>query len=90
MKQYDKVYTPVEVKEAIHNGVWLIATGKVSISDEGAKMELVHQHLKEHTDVVVLTLEELKEVWQAAFYHNADAEHAPGLKSYLTSKGINI
>ena len=57
-------YIPVPVKKAVANGVVLISTHKVTITDEKAKLEFTEkQHLKEVTNVYVLTQEEFdKEV----------------------------
>lgn len=58
MKTFDKIYIPVPVEETTENGVVLIATGKVTVSNEGAKIEFIQQHLKEQDDMIVFSKEE--------------------------------
>jgi len=49
MKPDTIVYLSVSVDQCTKNGEYIIATGKIVVSDESAKMEFIHQHLKSIT-----------------------------------------
>lgn len=59
MEKFEKIYIPTFIKEAAKDGVVLIATGKCTISNEGIKMEMIHQHLNEKANVIVTNQDEL-------------------------------
>jgi hypothetical protein len=96
MKQYNKIYIPVQVDEAAENGRFLIGTHEVTVTDDKGKLGFCQEHLKEVQNVIVLTIEELSELWNAG-YRAARADlkmetKKPALdfEKYLQSKGIDI
>jgi hypothetical protein len=78
MKQYDKIYVPHP-------------TGDYEVCEIGFEDPERGRFVNEE-NVIVLTMEELKEIWMAGF-NRADPENtdpAPTFQSYLKAKGITI
>lgn len=83
MKQYDKIYVPHDPKM---HGVYMDDNYRVShegfVGPTGHPVEVFPMH-----GVIVLTLEELKDVWESA----SAMPDLPGvLELYLKSKGIEL
>lgn len=94
MKQYDKAYVPVN--QMATTGIYLIATSRISTSPLVTVSAPIKQEvLEEHKSLVLTTIEELRELWDAA--QDSLADDAFGIKNatrtiseYLTSKGVTI
>ena len=80
MKIHKKLYIPVTVEEAAYNGTILIATGKGTVTDDKAKFEICHQHLKEIEGGMVLTAGEFFTIL------NLDEEEREVLKKLIVEK----
>jgi hypothetical protein len=79
MKQYDQIYVRNNLDQ---NETKLMVIGQGDEYPLGGITEI--------ENVIVLTIEELKDLWMAGF-NRADPENtgpAPTFQSYLTSKGI--
>ena len=100
MKQYDKIYIPVN--QMSNDGIYLIASSKTTtkpLSTISFPLQS-KEWLEEHRNMIVLTMEEAKELWEAAEtwilsgpnsknYKGEIVRSNPDFATYLQSKGIN-
>ena len=85
MKQYDKIWVPIPHSEAVKD----CESRAIGVN-----------YFKPEKDVIVLTLEELREVWEACYdqrewMHSkyrktTDTPCPPDFREFLTSKGIKL
>lgn len=80
MKQYDKIYIPINPGEHVAKTPWILEGGHIKTD------------VQEYSSVIVLTIEELREVWQAGerakhFEANPNAKYID-FNSYMERKGI--
>jgi hypothetical protein len=78
MKQYDKIYVPCDENDSALFAAW----GEEAADYVGA--------IQEKENVIVLTIEELREVWKAAQDYQRQAPDFFTFSKYLQSKGITI
>lgn len=93
MEQHEKIWVPEKRKKPGD-----LIVGLFIYEDAGLE---VHEQVCEKENVIVLTLEEFREVWDAAEAYFADVcyefDHpgegkatAPDLNAYLQSKGLQL
>lgn len=79
MKQYNNVYVPCPREESTHT----IRKGD----------QWLEACAKEHSNAVLMSIEELRELWKAGAQHGYESDFggpAPDLETYLQSKGLTI
>jgi hypothetical protein len=83
MEKYDKIYIPCDENDSALYAAW----GEEEADYVGA--------IREKENVIVLTIEELRDVWDAgwkrcAFETSENSALFPDFEPYITSKGITL